>query len=421
MKRLQVDVVPPSGRAGARSFRNMPLHRYFEEVYAPWRAPKAADWTRERHAWEPLLVGLGRRRLRELDAKVVGGFLDGLSTLGQDRGEAERAAVQALLDRAYALSHIDERPDLAPTTQDLSLDEGPPFEEVEPTAPNLPTAESAATKPIVADSPDAEEPTTAGHLQTFGAEGIENLEVRSRRADGVEVAFHTRDGKQRTAWIPATVLETARVLLSSGGSPSESGASPPRGSRGGGAAERGTTDMLTLLFEGSTVDRSRSGEDADYATQIMVRPLAAKALDDEKTWVARLETGLPDDFGIEDDATDARDPTEEPTQANPAIPAAGAPPLVAEPVAEPVVEPVLRKRPETEATVVMKIDRELLRRLRDAPVRREPAPSGPRRRRRAAAESLDSEVDMVALGCLAGAATLVVVLLMVGFAFGVIT
>ncbi|MEZ4320813.1 MAG: site-specific integrase [Myxococcota bacterium] len=104
-------------------FRRMPLRAYYDEVYAAWRAENATGgWRQEKGIWSRILEDLGDVRLEGIDAHRVADYLDALIVKAGPRegkpasGNAKRlhrAAIQALLKRAYRLRHIDTLPALA--------------------------------------------------------------------------------------------------------------------------------------------------------------------------------------------------------------------------------------------------------------------------------------------------------------------
>jgi integrase len=104
-------------------FGAMPLTEYVDACYREWRAAdRPRTWKREAWVLDQVLLDLGRHRLREVDAHVVADYLDRLvCRSGARKGKAmagntkrlRRAAVQAVLHRAYRLKHIPTEPDLA--------------------------------------------------------------------------------------------------------------------------------------------------------------------------------------------------------------------------------------------------------------------------------------------------------------------
>ena len=102
---------------------SMRLEEYFEAVYKAWRMEhRPRGWPQESRHWKILLAGIGSVRLRQIDEFVLADHLDGLTvTRGRRKGQPasgntkrlQRAALQALLKRAYRLQHISRRPDLA--------------------------------------------------------------------------------------------------------------------------------------------------------------------------------------------------------------------------------------------------------------------------------------------------------------------
>lgn len=108
---------------GQPDHRRMTLHEYYEEVYRTWRAEQTpGGWAHEERVWRRILDQLGSMRVKDLDAHRVADYLDGLvASTGPRAGQRSsgnvqrlhRAALQALLKRAYRLRHIDELPDLA--------------------------------------------------------------------------------------------------------------------------------------------------------------------------------------------------------------------------------------------------------------------------------------------------------------------
>jgi integrase len=104
-------------------FGAMRLEDYFNDAYKEWRAAKRpAGWKQEERVWRRVNEGIGAVRVRDVDAHVVADYLDGLVALkGQRKGKPasgttrrlHRAAIQALLKRAFRLKHLAELPDLA--------------------------------------------------------------------------------------------------------------------------------------------------------------------------------------------------------------------------------------------------------------------------------------------------------------------
>lgn len=104
-------------------FSVMPLEEYIDQVYAPWRATaRPAGWGQEERVWRAIKAELGRVRLRDIDAHVVADYLDGMvARRGPRKGKPasgntkrlHRAALQALLKRAFRLRHLERLPDLA--------------------------------------------------------------------------------------------------------------------------------------------------------------------------------------------------------------------------------------------------------------------------------------------------------------------
>jgi len=101
----------------------MPLRDYYEEVYVPWRSVKRAKgWQKEQRLWRRINSAIGATPLRRVDPYVVADYLDDLiATTGPRAGQPasgntkrlHRAALQALIKRAYRLKHIDSCPDFA--------------------------------------------------------------------------------------------------------------------------------------------------------------------------------------------------------------------------------------------------------------------------------------------------------------------
>ncbi len=99
------------------------LTRYFREVYAPWRRTAVRSWTQERSHWVRILREIGHVRVRDVDPLLVADMLDRqfVERAGRRKGaplsgnskRLLRASVQALLERAYRLRHIDQAPRLA--------------------------------------------------------------------------------------------------------------------------------------------------------------------------------------------------------------------------------------------------------------------------------------------------------------------
>lgn len=108
---------------GQPDYARMPLRQYFDEVYKPWRSESTpAGWRWEARVWTQVLAAIGDRELRAIDAHVVADHLDGLvaqrgARVGQPlSGNAKRlhrAAIAALLKRAFRLKHLAALPDLA--------------------------------------------------------------------------------------------------------------------------------------------------------------------------------------------------------------------------------------------------------------------------------------------------------------------
>ncbi|MBT3217628.1 MAG: site-specific integrase [Proteobacteria bacterium] len=104
-------------------YHRLPLRDYFDEVYSDWRAKKRpASWVQEQRVWTRINEVLGSVRLEDIDAHVVADYLDSLVALsGPRKGLAasgttrrlHRAAIQALLKRAFRLKHIKAMPNLA--------------------------------------------------------------------------------------------------------------------------------------------------------------------------------------------------------------------------------------------------------------------------------------------------------------------
>lgn len=112
--------------AAPTDYGGMTLREYHDEVYAPWRQEdRPRTWRTEAGHWTRILRDLGHLRLRRLGPHEVADFLDGL-TLERGRLAGQpasptyrrllRAALQAMLARAYRLRHIDRLPDLAEFT-----------------------------------------------------------------------------------------------------------------------------------------------------------------------------------------------------------------------------------------------------------------------------------------------------------------
>ncbi len=101
----------------------MALEEYIDTVYSPWRQEaRPRGWRQESWILEQVKADLGRYRLREIDAHVVADWLDTLvCSSGPRKGQPmagntkrlRRAAVQAVLHRAYRLKHIPAEPQLA--------------------------------------------------------------------------------------------------------------------------------------------------------------------------------------------------------------------------------------------------------------------------------------------------------------------
>jgi len=99
------------------------LQRYYDEVYERWRSGhRPRSWRAEEGHWRRILRALGEKRLKDIDEFVVADYLDGLVVeRGKRTGSAasgatkrlHRAALQAMLKRAYRQRHIRELPDLA--------------------------------------------------------------------------------------------------------------------------------------------------------------------------------------------------------------------------------------------------------------------------------------------------------------------
>lgn len=104
-------------------YRTMKLGAYFEEVYKDWRAQaRPGGWKQEERVWRRILGEIGGTQLRDVDAHLVADYLDGLvAQSGPRKGQQasgatrrlHRAAIQALLKRAYRLKHLKELPKLA--------------------------------------------------------------------------------------------------------------------------------------------------------------------------------------------------------------------------------------------------------------------------------------------------------------------
>ena len=101
----------------------MSLRKYVDEVFAPWRREaNPGSWRQEERCWKAINADIGGVRLRRVDEFVFADHLDrAIATRGPRKGQPlagntkrlRRAAMQALLKRAYRLRHIDTLPDLA--------------------------------------------------------------------------------------------------------------------------------------------------------------------------------------------------------------------------------------------------------------------------------------------------------------------
>lgn len=104
-------------------FANMALEDYIETEFGPWRATSTPkSWPREKRMLKQAMRDLGRYRLSEIDAHLVANHLDGLiCEHGPRKGlpasgntkRLRRAALQAVLHRAYRLKHLASEPDLS--------------------------------------------------------------------------------------------------------------------------------------------------------------------------------------------------------------------------------------------------------------------------------------------------------------------
>lgn len=104
-------------------YASMALEDYIDEVFAPWREKdRPRGWGQERRVLDLVKRDLGRYRLGEIDAHLVADYLDSLvCTRGPRAGQPaagntkrlRRAAIQAVLHRAYRLRHIPSEPKLA--------------------------------------------------------------------------------------------------------------------------------------------------------------------------------------------------------------------------------------------------------------------------------------------------------------------
>ena len=107
----------------AVDYGGMTLRQYFDAGYSVWRAEKRPkSWVQEEQRWERILEDIGSVRLRRMDEFVIADHLDqAVVSQGKRMGQPlsgntkrlRRAAVQAMLKRAYRLKHIDRMPDLA--------------------------------------------------------------------------------------------------------------------------------------------------------------------------------------------------------------------------------------------------------------------------------------------------------------------
>lgn len=104
-------------------YANMALEEYVEAEFGPWRArTKPKSWVREERMLKRVMRDLGRHRLVEIDAHVVADYLDALRCEhGPRTGQPAsgntkrlvRAALQAVLHRAYRQKHIPVEPRLS--------------------------------------------------------------------------------------------------------------------------------------------------------------------------------------------------------------------------------------------------------------------------------------------------------------------
>lgn len=108
---------------GEPDYGSMKLEDYFESCYRPWRIEtRPRSWPSEERHWKLLVTSIGDTPLRRVDEFVLANHLDQLRvTRGARKGEPasgntkrlQRAALQALLKRAYRLQHIRKLPNLA--------------------------------------------------------------------------------------------------------------------------------------------------------------------------------------------------------------------------------------------------------------------------------------------------------------------
>jgi integrase len=106
----------------AVDYGGMTLQQYFDSGYSAWRAQKRPpSWVQEERRWERILEDIGNTRLRRMDEFVLADHLDqAIVTRGKRLGEPlsgngkrlRRAAVQAMVKRAYRLKHIERMPNL---------------------------------------------------------------------------------------------------------------------------------------------------------------------------------------------------------------------------------------------------------------------------------------------------------------------
>ncbi|MEN0068536.1 MAG: hypothetical protein AAGA48_40830 [Myxococcota bacterium] len=99
------------------------LRRYVEKIYGPWRAKdRPRTWVTEERAWHAILLVSGDVQPGNVDEFLVANYLDEIVVRsGPRQGQPasgntmriRRAAIQALLNRAYRLQHIDRLPKLS--------------------------------------------------------------------------------------------------------------------------------------------------------------------------------------------------------------------------------------------------------------------------------------------------------------------
>ncbi|MCB9678208.1 MAG: hypothetical protein H6737_24115 [Alphaproteobacteria bacterium] len=60
------------------AFGTWSMKRYYEEVFAPARAPEVRGWPQESARWRQILSALGDVRVKDVDEWVVANYLEGL-------------------------------------------------------------------------------------------------------------------------------------------------------------------------------------------------------------------------------------------------------------------------------------------------------------------------------------------------------